>query len=97
MLGNTVLMCMTPGGGGRVPCIGALDETHIPVICLSHEDCLYYNWRGFYFVMLQAIVDHHRAVTHSINCKAASFKCSSLSKTEMQSEIKMLTNSFQYS
>ena len=37
--------------------VGAIDGTHIPIICPKEGGSDYYNHKGFYSVIMQAIVD----------------------------------------
>ncbi|XP_032064807.1 protein ANTAGONIST OF LIKE HETEROCHROMATIN PROTEIN 1-like [Thamnophis elegans] len=39
-------------------CIGAIDATHIPIIAPAHRAMEYINSRGYYSMVLQALVDH---------------------------------------
>lgn len=38
-------------------CLGALDGKHMRIKCPSHSASLYYNWKKFYSIILQAVVD----------------------------------------
>nr|XP_060615329.1 uncharacterized protein LOC132765152 [Anolis sagrei ordinatus] len=39
-------------------CIGAIDATHIPIIAPAHRATEYINSKGYYSMVLQALVDH---------------------------------------
>ena len=43
---------------GFIQCVGAIDRSHIPVSppALNHTD--YYNRKGWYSIIIQAVVDH---------------------------------------
>lgn len=43
---------------GMIQCAGSIDGCHIPVMppALNHTD--YYNRKGWYSIVLQAVVDH---------------------------------------
>ena len=38
--------------------VGAVDGTHIPIICPEDSDADYYNRKSFYSIIMQAVVDH---------------------------------------
>ena len=44
---------------GMIQCLGSIDGSHIPVMppALNHTD--YYNRKGYYSMILQAVVDHN--------------------------------------
>ena len=43
---------------GFPQCFGAIDGSHIPIIALKDSHADYYNRKGFYSIVLQALVDH---------------------------------------
>ena len=44
---------------GFPQCFGAIDGSHIPIIAPKNSHSDYYNRKGFYSIVLQALVDHH--------------------------------------
>nr|XP_020633184.1 protein ANTAGONIST OF LIKE HETEROCHROMATIN PROTEIN 1-like [Pogona vitticeps] len=44
-------------------CIGAIDATHIPIIAPAHRATEYINSKGYYSMVLQALVDHEGRFT----------------------------------
>ncbi|XP_061475068.1 uncharacterized protein LOC133380896 isoform X2 [Rhineura floridana] len=44
-------------------CIGAIDTTHIPIIAPAHRATEYINSKGYYSMVLQALVDHEGRFT----------------------------------
>jgi len=49
-------------GTWEVPqCCGVIDDCHIPISAPAMTHTGYYNWKGFYSVVTQAVVDYqHR-------------------------------------
>ena len=43
---------------GFPQCFGAIDGSHIPIIAPKNSHMDYYNCKGFYSIVLQALVDH---------------------------------------
>ena len=43
---------------GFPQCGGAVDGTHIPIVAPPQSSADYYNRKGFYSIVLQAVVDH---------------------------------------
>ena len=37
--------------------VGAIDDTHIPIICPQESASDYFNWKGYYSIIMQALVD----------------------------------------
>ncbi|CAB4032936.1 Hypothetical predicted protein [Paramuricea clavata] len=53
---------------GFPQCAGAIDGTHIPIVAPPQSSTDYYNRKGFYSIVLQAVVDHKYRFT-DINIK----------------------------
>lgn len=47
-------------------CAGAIDGTHIPITAPPDNPAYYYNRKGFYSIVLQAVVDHSYRYTYYI-------------------------------
>ncbi|XP_025061758.1 protein ANTAGONIST OF LIKE HETEROCHROMATIN PROTEIN 1-like [Alligator sinensis] len=45
-------------------CIGAIDGTHIPILCPPHRSSEYINKKGYFSIVLQGVVDHRGRFTH---------------------------------
>ncbi|CAM4412682.1 unnamed protein product [Lepidochelys kempii] len=45
-------------------CGGAIDGTHIPILALEHQASEYINSKGYFSVVLQALVDHKGRFTN---------------------------------
>jgi len=43
---------------GMIQCVGSIDGYHIPVMPPASNHTDYYNRKGWYSIILQAIVDH---------------------------------------
>ena len=43
---------------GMIQCVGSIDGCHIPVMPPASNHTNYYNIKGWYFIILQAVVDH---------------------------------------
>ena len=48
---------------GVPQCVGAIDGSHIPINAPNRNHTNYYNRKGFYSVILQAVVDHRYCFT----------------------------------
>lgn len=57
-LTNTQEVIKGFAGKGFPHCIGAIDATHIPIIAPAHRATEYINSKGYYSMVLQALVDH---------------------------------------
>ncbi|XP_050792984.1 uncharacterized protein LOC127043187 [Gopherus flavomarginatus] len=44
-------------------CGGAIDGTHIPILALAHQGGQYVNRKGYFSMVLQALVGHKRCFT----------------------------------
>nr|XP_025037626.1 putative nuclease HARBI1 [Pelodiscus sinensis] len=44
-------------------CEGAIDSTHIPIWAPDHWATQYINWKGYFSMVLQALVNHHGQFT----------------------------------
>ncbi|CAM4566112.1 unnamed protein product [Caretta caretta] len=50
-------------------CGGAIDRTHIPILGLEHQGSQYINHKGYFSMVLQALVDHKGRFTNiSVGC-----------------------------
>ncbi|XP_019371705.1 PREDICTED: uncharacterized protein LOC109296671 [Gavialis gangeticus] len=45
-------------------CVGAMDSTHIPIVCPPQGGQAFINRKGYYSVILQGVVDHRGRFTH---------------------------------
>ena len=50
---------------GFPQCAGAIDGTHIPIVAPPKSSADYYNRKGFYSIVLQAVVDHEYRYSNS--------------------------------
>ena len=41
-----------------IQCEGSIDSCHIPIIPPASNHTDYYNRKGWYFIILQAVIDH---------------------------------------
>lgn len=39
--------------------IGCLDGKHILILCPKQSEAMFFNYKNFFLIMLQAVVDHH--------------------------------------
>lgn len=49
---------------GILNCMGAVDDTHIPTICLPQGAQVFINQKGYFSVILQGIIDHQICFTY---------------------------------
>jgi hypothetical protein len=67
-------------------CIGALDGKHIRIKCPSHSGSMFFNYRKFFSIVLQGLVDDHYRFTsidvggYGKQSDGGTFRASTLSK-----------------
>ncbi|XP_050811461.1 uncharacterized protein LOC127052147 [Gopherus flavomarginatus] len=57
-LGNVQVIVDVFAAMGFPNCGGAIDGTHIPILALEHQGTQYVNRKGYFSMVLQALVDH---------------------------------------
>ncbi|CAM5103012.1 unnamed protein product [Eretmochelys imbricata] len=57
-LGNMKVIVDGVAAMGFPNCGGAIDGTHIPILALDHQASEYINCKGYFSIVLQALVDH---------------------------------------
>uniref|UniRef100_A0A8C0HBY2 DDE Tnp4 domain-containing protein n=1 Tax=Chelonoidis abingdonii TaxID=106734 RepID=A0A8C0HBY2_CHEAB len=63
-LGNVQVIVDGFAAMGFPNCGGAIDGTHIPILAPEHQGTQYVNRKGYFSMVLQALVDHKGRFTH---------------------------------
>ncbi|XP_050801910.1 uncharacterized protein LOC127047550 [Gopherus flavomarginatus] len=63
-LGNVQVIVDGFAAMGFPNCGGAIDGTHIPTLALEHQGTQYVNCKGYFSMVLQALVDHKGCFTN---------------------------------
>ncbi|XP_065438983.1 uncharacterized protein LOC135981276 [Chrysemys picta bellii] len=63
-LGNVQVIVDDFAAMGFPNCGGAIDGTHIPILGLDHQGSQYINHKGYFSMVLQALVDHKGRFTN---------------------------------
>ncbi|CAM4611206.1 unnamed protein product [Lepidochelys kempii] len=63
-LGNVQVIVDAFAAMGLPKCDGATDGTHIPILALDHQGSEYVNRKGYFSIVLQALVDHKGRFTN---------------------------------
>nr|XP_048695891.1 mitochondrial calcium uniporter regulator 1 isoform X2 [Caretta caretta] len=68
-LGNVQVIVDGFAAMGFPNCGGAIDGTHIPILAPEHQAAEYINRKGYFSIVLQALVDHKGCFTNiSVGC-----------------------------